>query len=356
MKLILTGGFLGSGKTTAIVNACHLLMKGSTKVAVITNDQGNQQVDSEYVKAFGITHGEVANGCFCCKYEEFNEKLSNLMHEATPDVIFAEAVGSCADLVATVAKPLKKYRPDLQVVISVFVDITLLSAILEQRASFVTESVRYIFKKQMEEADILVISKKDCATAETLNLIQTVLTSEYPAKVLLLQDSFHQDDIRRWMKVCGEFQTERERKSLDIDYQIYSKGESELSWADQVITIESPTKDAVSAAEHFIGNIFDGIQKERLTIGHLKFFVESDAGVQKVSFTTMSSSSSVQLNLPPAGKIKMMVNARIQSSPMMLAAIIESALANSQKVFNCIIKSAGESVFSPGYPMSTHRF
>ena len=36
MKLILAGGFLGSGKTTAIQHACDLLLKEKVKVAVIT--------------------------------------------------------------------------------------------------------------------------------------------------------------------------------------------------------------------------------------------------------------------------------------------------------------------------------
>ncbi len=35
MKLILTGGFLGSGKTTAIQKACSLLLKENKKVAVV---------------------------------------------------------------------------------------------------------------------------------------------------------------------------------------------------------------------------------------------------------------------------------------------------------------------------------
>lgn len=46
MKLVLIGGFLGSGKTTAIVNASAQLIRDAKKVAVITNDQGDQQVDT----------------------------------------------------------------------------------------------------------------------------------------------------------------------------------------------------------------------------------------------------------------------------------------------------------------------
>jgi len=41
MKLYLIGGFIGSGKTTAIYSACSVLMERGISVGVITNDQGS---------------------------------------------------------------------------------------------------------------------------------------------------------------------------------------------------------------------------------------------------------------------------------------------------------------------------
>lgn len=50
MKLHLVGGFLGSGKTTAIINAAKKLMKDGKRVGVITNDQGRYLVDTAFSK------------------------------------------------------------------------------------------------------------------------------------------------------------------------------------------------------------------------------------------------------------------------------------------------------------------
>ena len=50
LKLFLVGGFLGSGKTTAIQQATLFLQKNNRKVGVITNDQGTQQVDTQFIK------------------------------------------------------------------------------------------------------------------------------------------------------------------------------------------------------------------------------------------------------------------------------------------------------------------
>ena len=101
MKLILLGGFLGSGKTTAIVNAARILMRTGKKVAIITNDQGDQQVDSAYVRSMDIPVKEVANGCFCCNYQQLDNHIEELK-ENNPDIIFAESVGTCTDLIATI--------------------------------------------------------------------------------------------------------------------------------------------------------------------------------------------------------------------------------------------------------------
>ena len=41
MQLHIVGGFLGSGKTTAIIAIAHQLIAQGNKVGVVTNDQGN---------------------------------------------------------------------------------------------------------------------------------------------------------------------------------------------------------------------------------------------------------------------------------------------------------------------------
>ena len=64
MRLFLISGFLGSGKTTSIAQACRQLISSDTRVAVITNDQGLNQVDSAYLKGLRLPVGEVAEGCF----------------------------------------------------------------------------------------------------------------------------------------------------------------------------------------------------------------------------------------------------------------------------------------------------
>ncbi|MGH2644991.1 MAG: GTP-binding protein, partial [Chitinophagaceae bacterium] len=95
MKLFLLSGFLGSGKTTAIQQACSQLTEKGMRVGVITNDQGAQLVDSAFIKSFKIPDREVVQGCFCCNYTQLEAGIQSLKNENNPDVVFAESVGSC---------------------------------------------------------------------------------------------------------------------------------------------------------------------------------------------------------------------------------------------------------------------
>jgi len=237
MKLVITGGFLGSGKTTAIAGAFRQLMDEQVRVAVITNDQGEQQVDSAFIGSLGIPFREVGNGCFCCKYSQLDRHIQSLLIDHRPNIIFAESVGSCTDLIATIARPMAAFRPELEVVISVFADVSLLMALMEGKASFINDNVRYIYKKQIEEADILVLNKADHVSAAQLDIIEAFVSNEFPGKVTLRQNSNDPDDIRIWLETIEHFRLETPRKSLTIDYDLYADGEAQLAWFDHYLSI-----------------------------------------------------------------------------------------------------------------------
>ncbi|MDR0287724.1 MAG: cobalamin synthesis protein P47K, partial [Clostridiales bacterium] len=94
-KLIIIGGFLGSGKTTVILELAKRFLSLGQKVGIVTNDQGSELVDTEFLRANGLSVLEVTGGCFCCNFDEFTRKVEELAKSEMPDVILAEPVGSC---------------------------------------------------------------------------------------------------------------------------------------------------------------------------------------------------------------------------------------------------------------------
>src|SRR5207237_1125181 len=107
LRFIMIGGFLGAGKTTAISRLARSYAGRGQKVGLVTNDQAQDLVDTNSLRAQGFPVEEVAGACFCCRFDDLVDRVGQLEQKDRPDVILAEPVGSCTDLVATVVQPLK---------------------------------------------------------------------------------------------------------------------------------------------------------------------------------------------------------------------------------------------------------
>ncbi len=102
------------------------------------------------------------------------------------EIIFAESVGSSADIIATELKPLLRFRPDAQVTVSTFADVRLLQMVLRDTNSF-DETVNYIYLKQLEEAGIIVINKIDLIDTEQLAEIKRIMLERYERKICFIK-------------------------------------------------------------------------------------------------------------------------------------------------------------------------
>jgi Ni2+-binding GTPase involved in maturation of urease and hydrogenase len=352
MHLYLVGGFLGSGKTTAIQQACIALKP--LRVAVITNDQGNVLVDSRVVNQAGIPLKEVTEGCFCCHYDQLKESIQFLVASVHPDIIFAESVGSCTDLVATVIKPLTLSSPDLRVVLSVFVDAYLLWAIYSGQASFLNEDVRYIFKKQIEEADLLVLNKIDLLDEGQRAAVEALVVNSFPDKHTIWQNSLEPEGTEEWLHRLQTCKIPYRKTSIELDYDRYAAGEASMGWLDAELEIFHDQGYAMDVAQRLIYLIHGKLKEAAYSIGHLKFFVDDGETAFKLSFTAMQGPSPVR-NKNTAKQVHMLINARVAASPSLLKTIVTTAIQELMIHTGAQIIIKQLSAFQPGYPKPQHR-
>lgn len=353
MKLILTGGFLGSGKTTAIQQACDLLIKQKIKVAVITNDQGEELVDSKFMEGFSMPVKEVTNGCFCCNYNELLQNIYYFSEHVNPQVIFAESVGSCTDMVATIAKPLAAMHPEFTVNISVFVDAYLLYSLITGTSCFMDDSVRYIFKKQMEEADILILNKIDLLSTQQLEEVKNIFQQDYPDTKVHLQNSLQRQDVEQWLSCFNEAKS-AQKKSLELDYEIYGAGEAKLAWLDAALFVSTKKMAAMKVIMLLTEIIHQKIKEQQLTIGHLKYLINDGSHQFKISYTTIEHEQEATLN-STSGKASVLINARVQTQPEILQQIFYDAVNEVSLKTNSEIQIQSLSAFKPGFPKPTYR-
>ena len=284
IQLVIVGGFLGSGKTTSILNIANYLIGQGKKVGVVTNDQSTDLVDTHFLKLQGLTAVEVTDGCFCCNFDEFLDKINKLSELNMPDVILAEPVGSCTDLIATIYKPLKaKNIKSMEIKpFSVIADPKRLKKLILEKSSNFHSEINYLFKKQLEEADIIVLNKIDLLSeGEKGDLIQFVKENFKNAEVLAIS-ARENKNVDKWIEMI--FSKESAENTLDINYEIYGQAEAYLGWLNLTATVDTETEIDIN---DLISEISDKLRKEFIKldkeIAHYKILAVSGVDWAKAS-------------------------------------------------------------------------
>jgi G3E family GTPase len=167
MKVIQIAGFLGSGKTTAMVTIAKALSrKYGKKVAIIVNEIGNVPVDARLMEEYGLKVSELGGGCICCELlVGLADTLVALSRAANPDIVLIEPTGvSVPDqvkdgIVLSAAKASVEVGPAV-VLYDVLIDDELMEG--DPTSNFVL--------RQMAVADIIAINKID--TVDETKIIQ----------------------------------------------------------------------------------------------------------------------------------------------------------------------------------------
>ena len=155
------------------------------RAGLITNDQGRNLVDTALSpRSRGFATEEIPGGCFCCRFDSLVDAAMKLRSgNPRPILYIAEPVGSCTDLVATVAYPLRKlHRSQFNVApVSVLVDpVRGERAFAPGAGGGFSEKVNYIYFKQLEEADLIVIAKSDLLDAARLENLRRAISARFP--------------------------------------------------------------------------------------------------------------------------------------------------------------------------------
>jgi len=135
------------------------------------------------------------------------------------------------------------------------------------------ESVTYIYRKQLEEAGIIVVNKIDLVSLNELTEVKQLVGEKYSDKTILYQNSQDKESVHQWLKTLNRYTAVETLRSLAIDYDIYAAGEAKLAWFDQVLELISSDNNAIGNAELLINTIFKKINERGYNIGHLKFFI-----------------------------------------------------------------------------------
>lgn len=359
---IMLGGFLGAGKTTAILALADWLSRRGRRVGLITNDQSVGLVDTAMLSAHGYPVEEITGGCFCCRFNSLMEASERLTKDATPDVFLAEPVGSCTDLRAAVSHPLRRlYGDNFRVApLSVMLDPIRVSRILgiEPGPAF-SPKVHYVYEKQLEEAEIIVINKQDLLPAPKLAALKAAIAERYPRAEILVASAREGTGLDEWFTRILGSESGRD-PAPDIDYEEYAEGEALLGWYNGTASMRAETS---VDGNLFLLELAEALQRQlashQIEIAHLKMtLTPTDFGSDIAVLNLVRTDGRAELSHLLRDDVstgQLIVNLRAEGSPQTLHDAAARGLADVARARGVTATIEHEESFSPAKPNPTYR-
>ncbi len=173
MILLVFVGFLGSGKTTLILDLARQLAADGRRTCIIVNEVGEIGIDQQVLGESGMPVRELVAGCICCQITvDLITTLQEVAAAFAPDIVLIEASGVAAPPAILEALSYYPGEPLAAVHTVTVVDPTRFEAL--------HEVLQPLIESQIATADRIVITKIDEAgvaqVAETERTVRRLNT------------------------------------------------------------------------------------------------------------------------------------------------------------------------------------
>jgi G3E family GTPase len=363
--VILVGGFLGAGKTTLLATAAERLAAAGKRVALVTNDQAANLVDTAVLEEGGLAVEEVSGGCFCCKFDDLIGAMDRLVGAEQPDVLLGEPVGSCTDLSATVMQPMKALLRDRYRLapLSVLVDPERVRGQLVRSPATTAlpifpDNVLYIYRKQLEEADLIVLNKVDLLTPEEQTETEDALQRQFPCAHVMSVSARDGTGVDAWLEhLTGN--REAGRTVTEVDYDRYAEGEAALGWLNAAYRLQGdPGKDTDWGA--FGRNLMSGLRREfrdrAAELAHLKIHLKAGSSSLVSNLTSSQGEPSLLGRIEGSPReARLLINVRAHLDPDNLRTLVERVVKSRASSALSVV-TEDLRCFAPSRPRPTHRY
>lgn len=197
IPVYIISGFLGSGKTTVLLNMIKECERNQKRPGIILNELGEVNVERDLFRNQQVK--ELLNGCICCTIQDdLKETLHQFMEEIQKnniDVLFIEGTGVAnpKEIEETLINPEFLDHFELNSIISL-VDA---SHYLEYQSYFSsTAEVRKLLKEQSSSATMVLLNKIDFVKEQNLTKIEQKIKENVKSGVPIFKTIFGDISIK----------------------------------------------------------------------------------------------------------------------------------------------------------------
>lgn len=188
MRCIAFTGFLGSGKTTAILAVARALGERGERVAIVENERGAIGVDGPYLESQGLGVREISDSCICCDIQSnlgHTVRLLDSLYQPTWVLVEASGVAHPDELANTIE--------DEAITNAQWSLVALIDAVRFGKLWPDVGGLGYLLRWQVERADVVLLTKPDVVAESQLDSVVSTLREVRP-DVAILPLVLHQPD------------------------------------------------------------------------------------------------------------------------------------------------------------------
>jgi hypothetical protein len=224
--------------------------------------------------------------------------------------------------------------------------------------------VQYIYEKQLEEAEFLVLNKIDIASAELRERLGSTLARRFPRAEIHSVSARTGLGMAAWLDRLLETTPVGERPTMDVDYDLYADGEALLGWVNATARLAGERAvDGNRLLRHLAESVRERLTAAAVEIAHMKVALVAGGGApddsaDRATIHLVRTDGPVEMPRELSGPIRageLVVNLRAEDDPARLHALLLEAIAAAGQQFETVITLQDEAHFRPGRPVPTHR-
>ena len=300
MKIIVVGGFLGSGKTTVLVRLGTYYSSLGKSVGIIVNEIGEIGIDGDIISQYGLETKEITSGCICCSLKtSLRATLLLMIENYHPDVVIIESTG--------IAYP-GAIRDEIMLMnLTMDYDMSPLLTLFDgSRFKQILKEIKNFASQQLAQAEVIAVSKTDLIDASFLPIIEEAVGQINPRAEIISLSSKNPESLAHLIDILERSEDVESRmaalkKVLSEDGKFLMAGrptpdsitESGVGSFSTEYSLNHSDLESLSDSdlETLARSIMSEIRCRVLELnpnflGHIKLFLEVGSSLYKISLTT----------------------------------------------------------------------
>lgn len=297
MKFLIVGGFLGSGKTTALIWLGKYYSETGKRVSIIVNEIGDIGIDGYVIEKFGLNTIEITAGCICCSLKmSMRETIKTMKDKYNPDLIIIEPTG--------VAYP-GAVRQEIKLMNTDECEIMPLVTLFDgSRFKQIMKEMKQFSAGQIKDADIVAVSKADLIEPIMIPVIEESIRQINPRAYVTTLSTKDEESFKNLIHMIErpDIQKkfdEKETSALRLNSVKMSEIKP-LVKAYGFKNTEAVMNLSQKKAECIVNRIGNNIKKTITDqnpefIGHFKMFLYQDGKIYRLNITSSQDNPDVSV-------------------------------------------------------------